>query len=402
MLRLLEDAAKSWLRAEGFNVPRGTAADSPTEVRSAMQDFGSGAVIKALVPAGRRGKAGAVRVVTTVADAEKAAFDLIGSTVGGHTCRQVYVEERISITRELYLAFLLSSERPQVIVSRQGGVDIESVSANNPDAIVRADIDPLKGLQPWEAVNLWRQAGVDGSHLRALGDVTAQLFDAFRKGDALLLELNPLALDEKSRIVLVGAMAGIDASAVGRHKRWSAIAQQSGITTTNPRERHIAEISANLPGGECRYLELDGDIGLLVGGGGAGLYQHDRIIAAGGRPANHSVTPPTGSDNRKLAAVISAIFDNPRTRAVLVGFNFAQMARADIRVKTLLEVIDQKKIDTRRIPIVIRLFGAGEDVARAAVAGRPGIHYLPRGASLEDGVRTVVELSRKARGVAAA
>jgi succinyl-CoA synthetase beta subunit/citryl-CoA synthetase large subunit len=402
MLRLLEDAAKSWLRAQGFNVPRGAAVASPAEVRSVMKDFGTGAVVKALVPAGRRGKAGAVRLVATVADAEAAAADLIGSTISGHPCRQVYVEERIAIAQELYLAFLLSSERPQVILSAQGGVDIESVSASSPEAIVRTDIDPLRGLQPWEAVDLWRRAGVDGSHLRALGDVTARLFEAFRSGDALLLELNPLVLDDKSRVVLVGAMTGIDASAVGRHKQWAAIAQQSGITTTNPRERHVAEISANLPGGECRYLELDGDIGLLVGGGGAGLYQHDRIIAAGGRPANHSVTPPTGSDNRKLAAVISAIFDNPRTRAVLVGFNFAQMARADIRVKTLLEVIDQKQIDTRRLPIVIRLFGAGEDVARAAVAGRPGIHYLPRGASLEDGVRKVVELGREARGMAAA
>lgn len=152
-------------------------------------------------------------------------------------------------------------------------------------------------------------------------------------------------------------------------------------------------IDAAVPGPEARYVELDGDIGLLVGGGGAGLYQHDRMLAWGGRPANHSVTPPTGADNRKLRAVIDAILDNPKARGLLVGFNFAQMARADIRVQTLLEALDEKGIDTASFPIVIRLFGAGEEEARARAKDRPGIHYLPRHASLDDAVHLVVQLT---------
>ncbi|MGE0852704.1 MAG: ATP-grasp domain-containing protein [Hyphomicrobiaceae bacterium] len=402
MLRLLEDATKTWLREEGFPAPRGTAARNASEAADAMRAFPSGAVVKALVPTGRRGRAGAVRLVANPREAAQAAGGIIGSTVAGHLCEQVYIEERIAIAHEYYLAFLLSSERPQVIVSAQGGVDIETISSQAPEAIIRADVDPLRGLPTWEAMRLWRRTGITGPQLRALSDVTARLFETFRRGDALLLELNPLVLDADGRVVIVGAMAGIDLNALDRQKRWAASAHHAIAVTDNPRERRVAEASATLPGGECRYVELDGNIALLVGGGGAGLYQHDMIIAAGGRPANHCVTPPTGSDTRKLATVIGAIFDNPRTRAVLVGFNFAQMARADIRVKTLLEVIDTKRIDTSRIPIVIRLFGAGEDVARAAVAGRPGIHYLPRGSSLEDGVRKVVELSRAAQGEAAA
>ena len=115
------------------------------------------------------------------------------------------------------------------------------------------------------------------------------------------------------------------------------------------------------------------------------------------------MTPPTGSDNRKLKAVIEAIFDNPNTRALLVGFNFAQMARADIRVRTLLEVVDERGIDnTARLPIVIRLFGAGEADARAQVAGRPGMHYVPRETSLDQAIRLIVGLAADARNAARA
>jgi succinyl-CoA synthetase beta subunit len=189
---------------------------------------------------------------------------------------------------------------------------------------------------------------------------------------------------------------------LARHPEWIDVHHGDDGVAGNPREHRVAAIDRSIAGGECRYVELDGDIGLLVGGGGAGLYQHDRMLALGGRPANHSVTPPTGADNRKLKAVIEAIFDNPRARGLLVGFNFAQMARADIRVRTLLEVIDERSIDTAHFPIVIRLFGAGEDAARASVAGRPGIHYAPRGWSLDDAIRHIVALTAHAQGAATA
>jgi len=128
------------------------------------------------------------------------------------------------------------------------------------------------------------------------------------------------------------------------------------------------------------------------------LYQHDLMLEVGGRPANHCVTPPTGADNRKLKAVLSAIFDNPKLRGLLLGFNFAQMARTDIRARTLIELLDEKKIDTARLPIVIRLFGAGESESRAMVAGRPNIHYVPRGTTLKQAVRLIVQLTAKNSG----
>jgi succinyl-CoA synthetase beta subunit len=395
MMRLLEDDAKAWLRGEGFNVPTGDTAATADDAARIAADLGQPAVVKALVPAGRRGKAGGVLQAPTPAMAGEIAKRLLGSAVAGHLVREVYVEKSVAIARELYLAFLFDDDGPRVILSARGGVDIEATAREASGSMVSAPLDPLSGIPAWRAVDLWRQAGVRGQVLRNLGALTARLYGLFVGGDAHVLEINPLAVDERGDLVIVGAMAGIDADALPRHARWREVERRSEpVNTRTAREAKVAAVDVAVPGPEARYVELEGDIGLLVGGGGAGLYQQDRMRAYGGRPANHSVTPPTGSDNRKLRAVIEAILEHPNIRALLVGFNFAQMARADIRVATLMDVVDAKGIDTERFPIVIRLFGAGEAEARARVAGRRGIHYLPREATLDDAVRLVVELAK--------
>lgn len=393
MLKLQEDRTKAWLAAEGLPVPSGIAADAPEKALEAAKKLESqGTVVKALLPIGRRGKAGAVLIANTPEEAGEIAGQLLGRTINGMRVHEVYVEERKDIDREFYLAFMLSSARPQVVASMHGGVDIETTSQENPNYVIRREIDPLRGLQPWEGRELWSDAGASGSLLLQLADLTVRLYETFRRGDALLLEINPLAVDSEGNLSLVGAMAAVDPCALPRHPDWAVMERHRVKQIANERERQVAQIDIDIPGGECRYIELDGEIGLLVGGGGAGLYQHDLVLKAGSTPSNHCVTPPTGTDTRKLVAVISAILDNPKTKALLVGFNFTQMARADIRVKTLVEVLDERKIDTTRFPVVIRLFGNGEDDARAAVAGRPGIHYMARGTSLEDAVNKTVEL----------
>lgn len=393
MIRQLEDRTKAWLRSAGLPVPEGESVDTATGAAAAAARMGGDVMLKALIPAGRRGKGGGVIRAATPEEAGAVAERLLGRVLGSYPVNRVYVERAVKIQTELYLAFLFDHNGPKVIASRSGGVDIEAIAAADEQSLVTHSIDPTKGLPPWQALDLWHRTGLRGPLLRELGGLTSELYSRFTDRDAELLEINPLAVDSDGHLVLVGTMLALDANAKGRHPEWAADYAEAPVSTShNPRESKVAAVDASIPGGECRYVELDGDIGLLVGGGGAGLYQHDRLLAAGGRPANHSVTPPVGADNRKLKSVIEAIFDNPRTKALLVGFNFAQMARADIRVRTLLEVIDEMGIDTSKFPIVIRLFGAGEDEARASVAGRAGIHYLPRAASLDDAIRLVVAL----------
>jgi succinyl-CoA synthetase beta subunit len=392
---LLEDETKAWLRSRAFPAPRGAAAASAEAAGRLAETMTAGVVVKALVPGGRRGKEGGVRLVADAAECGDAAAALLGGVIAGHRVERVYVEERVAVARELYLSFILSGERPEVLVSRSGGIAIEDVHARDPGAVVRRPVDPRCGISPWQAMELWLDCGVDGALSRRLAGLTAELFAAFQAADALILEINPLAISSGGDVAFAGAMMAIDPDALYRHPEWDR--GPAGETVLgrplNEREARVRTASRSYPGGDAHYQELDGDIGLLVGGGGAGLYLHDLIVDLGGRPANHCVTPPTASDTRKLKEVLRAIFDNPALRGLLVGFNFAQMARADIRVRALVDILEEKTVDTSRLPIVIRLFGPGEEEARRLAAGVPGILYLPRGTSLRQAAERIVALT---------
>jgi succinyl-CoA synthetase beta subunit/citryl-CoA synthetase large subunit len=390
MLPLLEDQSKTWLRSRGLPVPRGAAATTAEEAETIAREMKGGCFVKALVPAGRRGKSGVVRPADNDAEAREAAAAMLGTTHAGYQVGRIYIEERIDIAQELYLSFSLVAGEIRILLSQKGGVDIEDTFAKTPGAVVSEPVDALAGLSSWRAIDLWRQAGLRGTLLQPLGEITAALFAAFRAADAHTLEINPLAVDKSQTLSLVGAMVVVDEYARFRHPEWSE-AEQVIIRPANEREQRVRQANAALPGGEAQYVELDGNIGLLVGGGGAGLYIHDLIVAMGGRPANHCVTPPTSSDTRKLKVVLTAILDHPQLRGLLVGFNFAQMARADIRIEALAEVLRERGLRDAALPIVVRLFGPGEDKARGIAAAFSNIIYLPRGASLHDACKLIVE-----------
>jgi succinyl-CoA synthetase beta subunit len=394
MIRLSEAQTKGWLRSLGLPVPWGQAAHSATEAEASIAEHPGPVVVKAMIPTGRRGQSGAVLMADHASDRSSAASKLIGLTVNGYLTEAVYIEERVGIAQEYFFAVVLEGPWPRVIASCKGGVEIEDIARSEPDALVHAEIDPLAGLNLWTATEVWLRAGASGPSLPRLADLSCRLYEAFVRADAVTLEINPLALDDQGEAWLVGAMLGIDDAALGRQARWASASEP---LSDNPRERAVALANRAGGGGECQYVELEGDIGLLVGGGGAGLYLHDTVLELGGRPANHCVTPPVSADNRKLKAVLSAILDNPKVRGLLVGFNFAQMARTDIRTRTLVELLDEKQIDTRHFPIVIRLFGAGEELSRQMVAGRPNVHYLPRGTTLKQAAQQIVELTEQAR-----
>lgn len=257
---------------------------------------------------------------------------------------------------------------------------------------VTAPIDPLTGLRPWEAIELWSRAGLTGRPLAEVGRLTARLWQVFVALDALALSVDPLALDPDGRPRLQGLGLVIDDDALDRQP---ALADLPDRLPANPRERAVAEANRAHPGGDARYVELDGDIGLLVAGGGAGLVQHDLIADLGGRPANHSdISPAPGT--QKMEAVLDAVFANPRVRGLLVGWNHLQMAPCDQVIAALRASVARNGIDTTRFPIVIRLFGPREAQARALAADLPGIDYLPPGASLADGARAVVAATRAA------
>ncbi|MEZ5845028.1 MAG: ATP-grasp domain-containing protein [Hyphomicrobiaceae bacterium] len=391
-MRLTEDHAKAFLGSRGLPVPAGARAASPGEAEALALKLGGRVVVKALVPTGRRGKAGAVRICADPAAASEAATAMIGCDVAGHTVEAVYVEAAVPIARELYLSFAFADRAPVVLASLEGGVDIEETAGRAPSAIARHEIDPLDGLAPWHGVDLWARAGMTGRPLAALGRLASELYAAFVAADGLMLELNPIALDAEGKPHLVGAMLEVDDDALDRQPAFKALA--AGLPAKNPREQAVIDANRSHPGGDSRYTELDGDIGLLVAGGGAGLLQHDMILAMGGRPANHSdMSPAPGT--AKLEAVLGSILSNPRTRSLLIGYNYLQMAPCDLVIQALVNVVRAKGIDTTRLPIVIRLYGPREAEARALAATLPGTEYLPFGAPLEEGCRRIVARTRE-------
>jgi len=392
-MKLLEHSAKAWLRSRGLPVPEGLSAAAPDEAAAAANALGGRVAVKALVAAGRRGKGGGVKLVDDPEAAANAAREILGMELGGHRCTQVYVERAVDIGAEYYLSFGFGRLAPLVMISRQGGVDIEAVAASDPGAIVTADIDPLTGLKLWHAAELWDRLRTESKWIPALSALTAQLYEAFRAADAVLLEVNPIALTRDGGLSVVGAMMEIDASALFRQSAWRDLGLEEtgpGGRPLNERERAVIAADREFQGGAIRYTEVPGDIALFVSGGGAGLLQHDLMLAAGGRPANHSDLSPATVE--KPAALFDAMFANPAAKGMLIGMNYLQLLPCTLIIEALLLSIKRNSVDTRRFPIVARVFGPAEDKARELAATVPGMRYLPHGASLEDGVREIVAL----------
>ena len=396
MIALTEDLAKAYLQSRGLPVPAGSAAATADEAARRAEALGGCAVIKALVPAGRRGLAGAVRKVGSPTEAREAGAALLGSDVGGHSVEQVYVEALEPIVAELYLSFVLDRYPAQVIASVHGGVDIEQIHRDHPDRIHRLNVDPVGGLRPWEAMRLWERCGIESARLPSLAALTVGLWQAFVAADALMLEINPVAVCADGRLSVVGAMLGVDDAALARQPQWQAMAAtlaSRGGRRANARERAVLEINARVPGAVFRYTELDGDIGFFVGGGGASLFQHDLMLALGARPANHLDATPGAGWKEKMAAVVDAILARPDVRGLLISYNFLQLVNVDERMRLIVDHLRLRGVDPTRFPVVVRLFGPGEDRAREIARELPGLVYMPPMTPIEAAVARIVELT---------
>ncbi len=380
-MRLLEDEAKARLSVGGVRVPEAAVADTPDSALSAAFALDSEVFVKALVPANRRKRNRGVVGPVDADGAAAAARNLLGSRVLGHRCRRVYVEEATPIAEELYLGFSWGAEGPLAVASPAGGVAIEE-SDDGP-----ACLAVEQPLTSGEAADLWRRAlggAVPPSGLVSLtAAASAVFFD-----DALLVEINPVAVQPDGEVTAVGGLIEMDDNALFRHPelRWRA-------HQLTEREQAVAEADRRLPGPSVRYTELGGDTGLLVGGGGAGLYQHDLLVAAGVSPANHSDLG-AGVSAEKLDALIDAVLGHPNLSRLLVGFNTLQMAPCDLIVERLLAGLDRSGHSRGSLPVVIRLEGLNAERSRSLASGRPGLTYLPPGASLGDAVDTLMRLSR--------
>jgi succinyl-CoA synthetase beta subunit len=379
---LYEYQGKELFRRVGIPVSDGQLALAPEEARAAASSLGGPVVVKAQVLTGGRGKAGGVKLADDPADAEEKARGILGLDIRGHVVRKVWIEQASDIAKEYYLSitFDRGAKKPLFMFTTQGGVEIEQVAAESPEALVRLHVDPLEGYQPWVARRLIYGAGVeDPSEQKQIAAIVEKLYRAFVEFDAMLCEINPLIVTPAGEVKALDSKFTVDDSALFRH---ADIAEWRDVTAADPLETFAREKGVT-------YVKLDGEIGVLANGAGLGMSTVDVVAHAGGRPANFCDLGGGGSAQGVVDA-LEVITRDPQVRSIFFNV-FGGITRCDEVARGILEALD--RLDMSRYAVVVRLDGtnAGEARAILAEAGRENIH--PE-ATMLDGARRAVELAR--------
>jgi succinyl-CoA synthetase beta subunit len=383
---LLEYQGKQLFARHGIPVPSGKPASTVADAVAAADAIGYPCVVKAQVLIGGRGKAGGVKLAKDRAEAERYASDILGMDIRGFTVHEVWIEAASDIASEYYasIVFDRSAKAPLVMLSTKGGMDIEQVAEETPEALVRLHVDPLLGFQDFHGRRLAFEAGVDADVVRPVGALLAKLYDAFVAEEAMLVEVNPLIVTGTRDVVALDAKVTLDGNALYRHPDNAAL--------RNPSQEDEQEQMAHERG--LTYVKLDGDIGILGNGAGLVMSTLDVVAQAGGAPANF-LDAGGGSKADAIVSAVEVILSDPKVKAVLFNI-FGGITRCDEVAKGLIEAFDVVK---PQVPFVVRLDGTNDVEGRRLLADAqlPNVHTE---ATMLGAAQKVVELAAGS-GVAA-
>lgn len=349
-MNIHEYQAREILRDHGIPVPPGELASTPEQAAEIADRFGGGVVVKAQVHAGGRGKAGGVKLAATAAEAREAADRILGMEIKGIEVRGVLVAPTEDIASEAYVGIVMDRGRQAdvVMVSAEGGVDIEEVAATMPEAIHTATVDPRYGLLPHQSVRLGYRLYDDPGLARQASQVIGQLYLAYRASGATLAEINPLIVNEAGDVKAIDAKMNIDDNALFR---LPAIAGLRDVDAEDPAERRAR-------GAGLSYIKLDGNVGCCVNGAGLAMATMDLVKYYGGDPANF--LDIGGSSNpEKVVTALELITEDPNVRSILFNI-FGGITRCDDVANGIVEAT--RRIDLT-VPLTIRLTGTNEDQA---------------------------------------
>ena len=370
-----EYAAKPLLAAAGIAIPRGETVTTPDEAAAAAESLGP-VVVKAQVPAGKRGKAGGIRPADDAAGARSAASGILGMTIGGHTVERLLVEERADIARELYAAVLndTASKGPLVLFSTLGGMDVEEAAAQDADAVRRHAIDIRHGLDPAAAGNILD--GLDlGEAAEAVARVLARLYDVWRSRDAELVEINPLAITGDGRVVALDCKFTLDDLSKARHEDIVGSGVPDTLTELEARGRDLG----------LTYIELDGEIGILANGAGLTMTTMDAVRHYGGAPANFLEIG--GQSYTKATPALDLVLSNPKVRSLVVNFCGA-FARTDVMTEGVVNAWEELKPD---VPVFFSIHGTGSKEAVPIVRERLKMEPFP---TMDEAVRAAIAAAK--------
>ena len=372
-MKFLEYQVKERFRAAGIPVPDGRLAKSPDEAALAAGALGS-VVVKAQVPIGGRGKAGGIKLARTPLDAKRAAGEILGMTIKGYRVREVWCETAQEILRELYLGLTLDRDarKPVVILSAQGGMEIEEVAATHPETIAKLHPDPWRGPLAFEVRDLIFRAGL-GPLQAQLTPLVTKLYALGRTYDALTIEINPLALTRDGGLVAADGKLEIDENAMFRHK-----------DLHGADESDEDPLEAEAKRRKLTYVRLDGSIGVIGNGAGLVMNTLDLVEREGGHAADF-LDIGGGAKAEVVHSALELLASDPRVKGILINI-FGGITRGD---EVAHGIIDASRDLNLKLPLVVRMTGTREEEGRQLLkeAG------IPPEAGASAAARKIVELA---------
>ena len=371
-MNLHEYQAKELLESYGLKVQKGIVAHNPNQAAQAFDTIGGKfAVVKAQVHAGGRGKAGGVKVVKSSTEAREVAEKLIGTNLvtfqtdaEGQPVHCVGVFEDVyPVQRELYLGAVVdrSSRKVTFMISSEGGVDIEEIAHNTPEKILKIEIDPLVGLQPFQAREVAFKLSLEGKQINDFTKTMLGAYKAFVECDFALFEINPLAVRENGEIVCVDGKINLDSNAMYRQPKLLAMRDKS--------QESAKELKASEH--ELNYVALEGNIGCMVNGAGLAMATMDIIQLYGGKPANF-LDVGGGATKERVIEAFKLILDDINVKAVLINI-FGGIVRCDMIAEAIIEAVKEVNVT---VPVVVRLEGNNAELG-SKILSESGLKLIP-------------------------
>lgn len=350
-LNLFEYQGKQLLARSGVSVPEGRVAGTPDEAAEITQSFGAKVVVKAQVRTGGRGKAGGVIVAEDPQAARDAAESILNLSIKGHRVTWVLVEKAVDITGERYTSVMLDrrSRSHLFIVCPRGGVDIESLAVEEPEALLKLPVDPLLGLARFQVNRMVKFLEIDPALRPAAERFVQDIFAVYVDSDATLVEVNPM-VTTPSELLALDAKVSLDESASFRHAEWSA---WQGDLEADPQEKAAREL------GLSNFVRLDGDVGVIGNGAGLVMSTLDMVDQVGGRAANF-LDVGGGADPARLSAALELVLSDGRAKSVLVNV-FGGITRCDQVAEGIVDALSRLEV---KVPIVVRLAGTNVEAGR--------------------------------------
>lgn len=386
-MNIHEYQAKEILRKYGVAVPNGRVAFTPEEAEKYAEELGRNAfVVKAQIHAGGRGKAGGIKLANNPGEVKALAEKMLGMNLithqtgpEGKKVQRLLIEEGINIKQEFYLGIVLDRtiSRLVIMASTEGGVEIEKVAADKPEAIIKEYIDPKIGLQPFQARKLAFRLGLSGEPIKNSVKFIISLYWAFTNTDASLAEINPLVLTSEGKIIALDAKMNFDDSALFRHPE---ILDMRDLDEEDPLEVEASKYDLN-------YIKLDGNVGCMVNGAGLAMATMDIIKLAGGMPANF-LDVGGGANVDTVRNGFNIILSDSNVKAILINI-FGGIVRCD---RVAMGIIEAAKSIKLTIPMVIRL--AGTNAKEASILLKNSEMNFEVADTLEEAALKVVSIVR--------